>query len=358
MKFRFFMATVFSAVLFASCESDNEINEIPQEELGNYSEGIFILNEGNFGSGNSSVSFLDPDLQEIKNNIYAEENDGESPGDTGQSIGFYGDYAFIVLNVSGKIEVVDRHTFENLVTIENGLDNPRFIDFSNEKAFVTNWGDGMDPDDDFVAVYDLENLQLEEIIPVEEGPERIMTVNNKVYVAHKGGFGFNNKISVVDPNIYVVEEIIEVGDVPNSMVSNGNSLWVLSSGLPAYAETETPGKITKIDLTTQEIVQEIKFNDQEHPTNLNLDEQKLYYTLEDAVYVLGQGDEALPDSALMQFNNEGVLYGFEVAKDEIYIAFANYDFTGDGKLIILDQAGNKMNEFSTGINPNGIYLTE
>lgn len=358
MKIRFFMVAVLSTVLFASCESDNEINEIPQEESGIYSEGIFILNEGNFGSGNSSVSFLDPDLQEIQNNIYAEENEGESPGDTGQSMGFYEDYAFIVMNVSGKIEVVDRHTFKYVATIETGLDNPRFIDFSNEKAFVSNWGDGMDPDDDFVAVYDLANFELEEIIPVEEGPEKILATNNKIYVAHKGGFGFNNKISVLDPIINLIEDVIEVGDVPNSLVSNGNSLWVLSSGLPSYAEKETAGKITKIDLTTQEVVQEIEFNDQEHPTNLNLDGQKLYYTLEDAVFVLGQGDEVVPDSALMQFNNEGVLYGFRVAKEKIYAAFANYDFTGDGNLIILDQTGNKIDEFSTGINPNGIYLTE
>lgn len=358
MKFRFFMPAVLCAVLFASCESDNDINEIPQEELGNYSEGIFILNEGNFGSGNSSVSFLDPDFQEIQNNIYAEENAGNSLGDTGQSMGFYEDYAFIVLNVSGKIEVVDRHSFEYLATLETGLDNPRFIDFSNGKAFVTNWGDGMDPEDDFVAVYDLANFELEKIIPVEEGPEKILATNNKIYIAHKGGFGFNNKVSVLDPYINMIESVIEVGDVPNSLVSNATSLWVLSSGLPSYAETETAGKITKIDLTTHEVVQEIEFNDQEHPTKLNIDDQKLYYTLDDAVYVLGQGDEVEADSPFMQFNDEGVLYSFRVVDEKIFAAFANYDFTGDGKIIILDQAGNKTHEFSTGINPNGIYIAE
>ncbi|WP_372917111.1 YncE family protein [Salegentibacter sp.] len=358
MKIRFFMAAVLSAVLFASCESDNEINEIPEEELGNYSEGVFVLNEGNFGSGNSSVSYLDPDLEEIQNNIYAEENNGESPGDTGQSIGFYGDYAFIVMNVSGKIQVVDRHTFENITTIESGLDNPRFIDFSNEKAFVTNWGDGTDPDDDFVAVYDLGNFELEETIPVEEGPEKILTVNDKIYVAHKGGFGFNNTISVLDPNINIIEKTIEVGDVPNSMVSNGNSLWVLSSGLPSYAENETAGKITEIDLTIQEVVQEFEFNEKEHPGNLNLDEQVLYYTLDDTVYTLGQGEESLPDSGITNFSDEGILYGFEVAEGKIYASFVNYDFTGNGKLIIKDNTGNLIDEFDTGINPNGIYIVE
>ncbi|HEY9183763.1 MAG TPA: DUF5074 domain-containing protein [Salegentibacter sp.] len=358
MKIRFFMTTVLSALLFASCESDNDIDEIPLEESGSYSEGIFILNEGNFGSGNSSVSFLDTDLQSMTNNIYAEENEGGSPGDTGQNMGFYEDYAFIVMNVSGKIQVVDRHTFNHLATIENGLHNPRFLDFSNGKAFVTNWGDGMDPDDDFVAVYELENFELEEIILVEEGPERILTVNNKVYVAHKGGFGFNNKISVLDPNINQIKMIIEVGDVPNSMVSDGNSLWVLSSGLPSYAEKETTGKITKIDLTTQEVVQDIVFNEHEHPKNLSLDDQRLYYTLDDGVYVLGKGEGEVPDSALTQFNNEGVLYGFRVVKEKIFAAFANYDFTGDGKLIIQDQSGNKIKELSTGINPNGIYIAE
>lgn len=358
MKIRFLMTAVFSAVLFASCESDNEIEEIPQEELGNYSEGVFILNEGNFGSGNSSVSFLDKELQELQNNIYAEENDGESPGDTGQSMGFYEDYAFIVMNVSGKIEVVDRHSFENLATIETGLENPRFIDFSNGKAFVTNWGDGMDPDDDFIAVYDLGNFELEETIPVEEGPETLMTINNRVYVAHEGGFSFNNKISVIDPEDNTIQEIIEVGDVPNSMVSNGNSLWVLSSGLPSYAEEETPGKITQIDLIDHDVVNELSFNDNAHPSDLNLDGEILYYTLEETVYEIDLVNQEVPGTPVTEFTDEGILYGFKVAEGKIYAAFANYDFTGDGKLIVQDRTGNSKVEFSTGINPNGIYISK
>ncbi|HSP11156.1 MAG TPA: DUF5074 domain-containing protein [Salegentibacter sp.] len=358
MKIKFFMAVVLNAVLFTSCESDNEIIEIPEEQIGNYSEGIFILNEGNFGSGNSSVSFLDTDFQEITNNIYAEENDGKSPGDTGQSMGFYEDYAFIVMNVSGKIEVVNRHTFKYVTTIETGLDNPRFIDFSNEKAFVSNWGDGMDPDDDFIAVYDLGNFELEDTIPVEEGPETLMTINNRVYVAHEGGFSFNNKISVIDPEDNTIQEIIEVGDVPNSMVSNGNSLWVLSSGLPAYAEEETPGKITQIDLINHQVVNELNFDNNAHPSNLNFDDEMLYYTLNDRVYEIHVTNQELPGSQFTEFIDEGILYGFKVADGKIYAAFANYDFTGDGKLIVQDKTGNSKLEFSTGINPNGIYIVE
>ncbi|MGY5849701.1 YncE family protein [Salegentibacter sp. F14] len=358
MKIRFYLAVILSAVLLSSCEDDNDINEIPKEEPGIYTEGIFILNEGNFGSGNSSVSFVEPDLAQIQHYIYAEENQGKDLGDTGQSIGFYEDYAFIVMNVSGKIEVVDRHTFKYVGTIDTGLDNPRYIDFSNKSAFVTNWGDGTDPDDDFVAVYDLETLEVEEIIPVEEGPEKILAVGNKVYVAHKGGFGFNDQVSVLDPLTNGLEETIEVGEVPDSMVSDGSSLWVLSSGLPSYAESETAGKITKIALDSHSIVQEIEFKDLQHPANLNLDNQKLYYTIDDAVYVMGQGDQEVADTALKQFNQAGVLYGFQVASDKIFAAFANADFTGDGKLLILDQAGNQISELQAAINPNGIYILD
>lgn len=352
------MAAVLATVLFASCESDNEINEIPLEETGNYSEGIFILNEGNFGSGNSSVSFLKPDLLEIKHSIFIEENEGKNLGDTGQNIGFYKDLAFIVMNVSGKIEVVNRHSFEHLATIETGLVNPRYIDLYEGKAFVSNWGDAMDPNDDFIAVYNLASFELEETISVEEGPEKVFTVNNKVYVAHKGGFGFNNKISVIDPNINIIEKIIEVGEVPNSMVSDGNSLWVLSSGLPAYAETETAGKITQIDMINHQVVNELNFEVNEHPANLNFDGESLFYTLENMVYRISVANQEVPGSSITEFVDEGVLYGFTVTENEIFASFANYDFTGDGKLMVLDKAGNLLNEFSMGINPNGIYIVE
>jgi hypothetical protein len=77
-------------------------------------------------------------------------NPGKTLGDTGQDIGLYNDLAFVVLNYSNKIEVINRYTMVHVATIDSGLSNPRFIAFW--KGYVTNWGNGGSATDDYVAV--------------------------------------------------------------------------------------------------------------------------------------------------------------------------------------------------------------
>ncbi|MGY5848415.1 YncE family protein [Salegentibacter sp. HM20] len=357
MKFNLLFRAFIASVILGACATNDDPIEIPEPVEGTFSEGIFVLNEGNFGAGNSSVSFLDADFTEIQHQIFSEENN-RALGDTGQDIGFYEDYAFIVMNVSARIEVVDRHSFESLGSISTGLENPRFIDFFDGKAYVSNWGDGMDPNDDYIAIFDVESLQPVATIEVAEGPEKLLRVNNRIYVAHTGGFSFNNKLSVINPQTNELQQELEVGDVPNSMVSNGVSLWVLSSGLPSYAGEETPGKITQIDLVDHSIVNELDFEGTQHPSNLNLDDQYLYYTMNDEVFTIDLSEQNLPGTGIYSFDNEGVLYGFSVKNQSIFATFATYDFTGNGKLKVIDIASGNATDFSTGINPNGIFFQE
>ena len=134
------------------------------------------------------------------------------------------------------------YTLEHITTISTGLNNPRYIAFSNGKGYVTNWGDGTNPDDDYVAVVNLSSNTITTSIPVVEGPERILEHNNKLYVAHIGGFGFGNSISVIQPNNNIVSSIL-VEDVPNSMVVVNNDLYVLCGGKPSWSESETSGSL-------------------------------------------------------------------------------------------------------------------
>jgi hypothetical protein len=48
-------------------------------------------------------------------------------GDTGQDVGLYNDLAFVVLNYSNKIEVINRYTMVHVATIDSIV--TRFIAF-------------------------------------------------------------------------------------------------------------------------------------------------------------------------------------------------------------------------------------
>lgn len=340
--------------LFNSCDDDTDCCVLPEEETG-FASGFFVLNEGNFGSANSSVSFISNDLENVESKIFNKVNDSDL-GDTAQSMELHDDMAIIVVNVSNKVEIVDRASFERLATIDQNLNNPRFAEVFGKKLYVTNWGDGMDATDDFVAVFDLTDFSFIKAIPVSEGPEKLIEAQGKIYVAHKGGFSFNNKISVIQTGSDEVQTEIEVGDVPNSMVLDGENLWVLAGGKPSYAETETAGKLTSIDVNTDEVIAEFDFSETStHPDNLKLEIGRAYLTINSSLYSYSVASGEVTEEYSLE--EPAVLYGFEIHDGRIYVASPNADFTGDGSLYIYDlSSGDLVTQFSTGINPNGIYF--
>ena len=91
-----------------------------------------------------------------------------------------------MVNNSQTIEVVNRFTFELVGTINSGLLNPRYMVIEGGKGYVTNWGDGLNPDDDFVAIINLQSLTVESSISVPEGPEWIVNHQGIIYIAHQG----------------------------------------------------------------------------------------------------------------------------------------------------------------------------
>ncbi|OUS01894.1 hypothetical protein A9Q86_04390 [Flavobacteriales bacterium 33_180_T64] len=339
------------AFMFTSCSSDDDIT--PTEPLGDYENGILISHEGNFGQGNASVSFVSYDLMTTENNIFSAVN--SSPlGDTAESIAFEGNFAYIVLNISNTIEIVNRYTFESVGTISTGLNNPRYIAFANGKGYVTNWGDGSVTTDDYLAVIDVMTNTLDaQTIAVAEGPERIVANGNTLYVAHKGGFSQNNIISVVDASSNMVLSTITVGDVPNSLKfdSSGN-LWVLSEGKPAWTGDETAGQLSKIN-TSNNAITTFNFETSEHPEFLAEENGALYYYMSGSVFKMNSEATTLPTTTELTGLN---FYGMTVNNSTLYGVDA-VDFTSNGTLSTYDLTSNAIIDSVTlNIIPSEIYF--
>ena len=336
-------------VLSFSCSNDDD--HIEAEPQGKYENGILVTNQGNFGTGNGSISFISDDFSYAENNVFSTVN-GTPLGDTVQSIGFYEDLAYIVVNNSQKIEVVNRYTFQSVATIDSGLNNPRHITFVSGKGYVTNWGDGNNPDDDYVAVINVETNTISNTIPVEEGPEKIVSNGITIYVAHEGGHTQNNIVSVINPSSSAVTTII-VGDVPNSMVfDNQGELYVLSGGIPAWKENETAGKLSVINTASNTVSSTLEFEEGQHPSNLAYGES-LYYYMNNEVYKLSPGGATLPATSEIQDVNfsymtvqNGVLYGVDAG-----------DYVSNGTLKSYDLNSNtEKHSKKVGLIPGGIYF--
>lgn len=321
--------------------------------LAQYTDGLFILNEGGASLNNSSLSFLTNNT--LQNDVFGTANNGDELGNTGQSMGFKGDKVYIVLNISNKIVVANSTTLVKTATISEGITNPRYIAFYGEKAYVTCWGDGGD-NDYYIAVIDLATNTVSSTIPLAKGVEKIITVGDKLYIAHKGGFTDNNLVSVVNPVTNAVTTI-EVGDNPNSLLEKDGSLYVLCGGRPVWSGTgETPGKLVKINLTDNTITQTINFPGLQHPSNLEVHENNFYYTIDSGIYKKEIAATILPETALFSIAEQGAygIYGFNIIDDKLYVGDAG-DYANPGFAYVYTTEGTLVQTYTVGVSPNGFY---
>ncbi|MBC6998641.1 DUF5074 domain-containing protein [Cytophaga sp. FL35] len=348
---------MLSTLFFVSCSEDDapEINPTPIEEETSdpYEDGLLVVNEGPFQNGSGTVTFISEDLSETKQAIFEEVN-GEDLGNIVQSMTFNDSIAYIVVNNSHKIQVVNRYTFERVAVIDSDLFNPRYMAIANGKGYVTNWGDTADEQDDFVAIVDLETNSVVETLPVELGPETISSNEEYVYVAHQGAWGQNNKVSVIDPSSDTVLKTIEVGDLPNTMQWDASgSLWVLCSGAPSYAAEETNGSLVQIDVTANEINQTFDFNTEQHPGGLNIDGDKLYFGLDGGVYEFNIDATELPSAPYLE---NASFYSLTVKEGKLYGTDAK-DYASQGDLLIYDLESKELiNTLIVGVVPKGVYF--
>lgn len=357
MKFsKLVLVALVSSVFFVSCTDDDNNNEAP---LGSYDKGALILNQGGFGKGNASVSYLSDDFVTQQNNIFSLVNPTITLGDTGQDIGLYQNLAFIVLNGSNKIEVVNRYTMAHVATVSTGLDNPRYIAFSNGKGFVTNWGDGGSTSDDYVAVLNLSTYTVSSTISVAEGPEKIVENNNKLYVAHIGGWGYGKTISVINAVNNTLTTTINVGDVPNSLEINNGNLYVICGGKPSYSGSETAGSLVKVNLSNNTVSSTINFPAKTHPSNLDIVDANVFYTVDSAIYKSTLSATTLPTTSLFTTTAQGVygVYSFAVKNNKIYVGDAG-DYNSNGKIYVYSSTGTLEKDYTVGVIPAGFYFNE
>lgn len=337
------LATVAGSLFFASCSSDD--NATSDISLGQYEDGVFVLNEGNTAPSSASISFIS-DNGAVENDVFSNVNpDQESMGSFLQSIFFDDTRAFIISGQANKMTVVDRYTFKFIATVDTNFTNPRYGTVANGKAYVTNAGsDWSLGTDDFVTVIDLSNYATSKIA-VGNFAERILEENGKVYVLN-GYYEAGTAISVINPATNSIEKTIELGFSPNSFEEENGTIYVIGSGKLAKINTAT----NTLEGTAVPITEGSK--------NIAVEGGKIYYTVANAVYAMNLNATAAPASALFSYNSTsvyGVMYGFAVNDDTIYISDAG-DFSSNTNVYLYSLNGQLLRTIATGVAPNGFYF--
>jgi len=331
--------------VLSSCKKDN-IDDI--YVAGNYEDGYFVTNEGNFGTGNGSISFVD-EYGTVENDVFASIN-SFALGDVVQSMSIINDHAYILVNNSSSIEVASVDSMISVAKIN--VSQPRYMaQVSDSKAYVTDWGING------VQVIDLATNTVSSTISCGAGPEGIAVGGAFAYVCNVGGWGLDNTITVINTDNDVVATTLTVGDKPNSVVIDVNgAVWVLTGGYTEYdadwnVVSETAGNLVKIVDNTIEATYAFAVGN--HPEDLVINDAgtKLYYSdgsWSKAVYDFNVNDTELPTTALINRS----FYGLGFDNGYIYGTDA-VDFTQSGWSYKYTSEGTIIDSIQVGIIPGG-----
>jgi len=339
---KYLTIAVLVAVVFSACKKEETT---PEEN--NLKDGVFIVNQGNFTAGNASLSYYDTGDQKVANDLFYAVNNVPL-GDVAQSITINGNLAYIVVNNSGLVYVIDRKTAEFQGKIE-GLTSPRnLLMISDQKAYIS------DLVSNSITIVHPSTYEVTGNIPVNRSTESMVLDGNKAYVAHWSGYLQplkNNKVLIIDTEEDVVIDSIEVGVEPNSMLlDHDNKLWVLCSG--GYDSEEIPS-LWKIDIQSKSVIKKYEFSDiAMNPVGLvgNGTGDKLYF-LNNGVYSMSVSDESLPgDPVIAPGGKFFYTIGIDPQNSDIYLSDA-LDYTQNGLIYRYDESGTMKDSIEVGIIP-------
>lgn len=358
-------------LLLAGCNGvgDREEEEFHYSAVG---DGVLILNEGNFNSGNATLSYYTPSTKTVENEVFFRANDRKL-GDVGQSITLYDGKAYICVENSHIIWIIDLQTFKVLGQITASEDNhivdPRYILIVNEeKAYVT---DLYSP---YVNVFNPKTYKITGAIPT--GAEGFGSDGKKYYsteeilkygeYAFTNCWSYDNKVLVIDTEKDEVVYRIELPSTqPKSMALDKNGkLWVITDGgYEGSPYSDGNPFLYRIDAKTWKIEQEQELDTDDSNLKLDLNAAK------DTLYIMNNDVYKMPVDAVHvpvrpfieapkdEYGKKHKFYGMNVdpLTSEVYVGDA-VDYSQGGWVYRYSATGQLVHKFSVGLLPNSFYF--
>jgi YVTN family beta-propeller protein len=328
----------------SSCKKDKPeevtIPIVPVKQGG----GVYIINEGNFQFGNAKVSYYDITSNEIIEDVFQQANNLPL-GDVCQSMKVWENKAFIVMNNSKKIWIVNSSSFIKQDEI-TGFTSPRYIlPVSNSKAYVT------DLYSNAISIVNLSSNTISGTIPLTGWTEELASAYGKVFVTNK----LSDKIYVINTSTDLITDSITVGYASNSIREDKNGkLWVLCEGNQSNINASLHC-INPLNYQVEKSFQFTNVTDSPWRLNINGSNDTLYF-LNGGIYQLAITADALPSSPLIAKGSH-VFYGVGINPNngEVYAADA-IDYVQKGRVYRYKSDGTETNSFLAGIIPSEFHF--
>lgn len=342
---KFYLLGLVIVFFMSSCVKDKPQDPSLSGISISSNNSVLVINEGNYGWGNSSISLYDPTSNSVLTDYYKQQNNNLSLGDVCQSITKYNNAYYVVVNNSNKIEVLNAFNFKKTATI-NGLNSPRyFLPVTYNKAYVS------DLYANAIQIVDMNSNAISGSIPCMKGTEQMVLIYNKAFITNIN----SNYCYVVNTATDELTDSIYVGKNASSIVIDKNSkIWTLSKG---SVSPSILGSLKRINPITLAVEQNLVFNSTDSPWRLcyNKTRDTLYY-LNNGVFKFAIDNIQLPVNPIVSQGSK-LFYGLGVNfKDyTIYVSDA-VDYVQKSKIEIYNSNGALIQKFNSGFISNGFMF--
>jgi len=320
-----------------------------------YESGIFVVNEGNYNWGNASVTFLDNKNYTVVQDIFMKSND-RSLGDVAESMKISGNYGYIVINNSNRIEVVSLKDFKSVKSI-TGLFSPRYMEIiDSSKAYVTNLQKN-------ISIVNLNNNSITGSIKTSTWTENLIRFDKYMFVTSIGAFSKPSsqrkaQVFVIDTQTDAIVDSIETGKEPIGIViDKKQKVWVLCSG--GYDNFE-PHSLMRINPELRLVEKVFTFpNSGEMPSRLNINATgDTMYFIKGGVIRMPVTASELPSQPLIASDGR-LFYGLAIDPNtgHIFVSDAK-DYVQNGTAYEYSVNGTMIRQYTTGRIPGSFCFTK
>jgi hypothetical protein len=313
-------------------------------------KGFFVVNEGNYTWGNSSLSFYDEINDKFYPDIFYDAN-AVPLGDVAFSMTVRNNKCYIVVNNSGLIYIVNADDLKYIGKI-TGLNSPRQIVIVNDTlAYVS------DLYDTRIAKVNLLNNTISGYINIGHSTEKMLFSSGKIFITC---WSYGNLVYSIDALTGVKLDSAVVGKQPNSIVNdiNGN-LWVLcDGGFTGSTYGEENATLWCLNNSNLDEIKHFTFPQiQSSPTHLNINGagDSLYFINND-IFQMSINDNNMPINPIIISSGKN-FYSMAVHthSNEIIVADAK-NYVANGEVMVYSKSGQLKKSFATGVNPGWVEI--
>lgn len=303
----------------------------------NYSNGLYLVNEGNYGTPNGDISFQDAASDSLYEDVFQTANPNEDGFDVLQDFKIENSNAYFLTKSASneKLVIADASDFNLNTSIDLDGAGPQSINFiSDDKAYISCTNS---PN---LRVLD---LQSDSVIGSVSSSVGTFSAQDYIAVYNSSAYIFmGDSIGIIDIAMDSAYNAIAIPNAENScvgMLINDDKLFVLTNA----GWSGDSSRLFRIDLETNLLELSLDLSSLGKARLLQSDGANLYFLVLGDVYKMGVEDDIAPISTFTSSSYVDVwgdlAYGrsflVDASAQKMFIGSAE-EYSGDSSYEILD----------------------